>query len=367
MKIFLVGDTHAGIYPLSGDKWKNIIKDYFFKFYIPMLRKKANKDDIVLFLGDLFDSRSQIPIDVLVFMQKILIEMSTICQVHIIIGNHDLWSKTESDINTPSLYKHIQNVHVYETPQVLTFGGKKCLLMPWIERKKDLISTLDTYTGCDYLFCHSDLNGARMHLKSVAHKNFDKVDIESFVGYKKVYSGHIHIVQKISHFTFVGSICEMDRNDIDNQKGMYILNMDDDTEEFIPNMLSPRFKRINILDIADIEQLTSLDTSKDFIDLRISNNLLIGNRKLRRKLEEVLQNGSFSDVEYIDDVVKETKELDNDFKITNIDKLEYEEVVKQYIESLKYDKNIMKGVLQELDDVMKIYNEQYKFKSEKKV
>lgn len=367
MKIFLVGDTHAGIYPLSGDKWKNIIKDYFYKFYIPMLRKKASKGDIVLFLGDLFDSRSQIPIDVLIFMQNILIEISKICEVHIIIGNHDLWSKTESDINTPSLYKFIDNVHVYETPNVLELNGKKCLLMPWIERKKDLISCLDTHTGCDYLFCHSDLNGARMHLKSVAHKNTDKIDIKNFIGYKKVYSGHIHIVQKINNFTFVGSICEMDRNDIDNQKGVFILDLDNDTEEFIPNNLSPRFRKISVLSEVDIEQLSTLDTSKDFIDLKISNNLLIGNRKLRRKLEEVLQNGSFSDVEYLDDVIKEEDKKDNKIKITSIEKLEYESFIVQYIESLEYDKNVKSGVLNEFSDVMKIYNEQYKFKTEKNI
>jgi hypothetical protein len=43
----------------------------------------------------------------------------------------------------------------------------------------------------DYLFCHSDLNGCKMHLNSVAHRNADKIDID-FNKYKE-FSGHIHI------------------------------------------------------------------------------------------------------------------------------------------------------------------------------
>jgi hypothetical protein len=37
--------------------------------------------------------------------------------------------------------------------------------------------------------------------------------------YGKVYSGHIHIVQEINYFTFVGSPYHLDRNDVGNKKG----------------------------------------------------------------------------------------------------------------------------------------------------
>ena len=37
----------------------------------------------------------------------------------------------------------------------------------------------------------------------------------------------------------------------------------------------------------------------------IKNNLLINNRKLRRKLEVMLEQGNFASVDYIDDITKE--------------------------------------------------------------
>jgi hypothetical protein len=50
-----------------------------------------------------------------------------------------------------------------------------------------------------------------------------------------------------------------------------------------------------------------LSNSKDYIDISISNSLLISNRKLRRKLEVILEKSGFSSVDYIDDIVLGTK------------------------------------------------------------
>jgi hypothetical protein len=57
-----------------------------------------------------------------------------------------------------------------------------------------------------------------------------------------------------------------------------------------------------------IEKLDELSNSKDYIDISISNSLLISNRKLRRKLEVILEKSGFSSVDYIDDIVLGTEE-----------------------------------------------------------
>ena len=131
-------------------------------------------------------------------------------------------------------------------------------MMPWIEDKKEQVEILKQHSGCDYLFCHSDLNGAKLHLTSVSHRNSDKINVEEFSGYKHVYSGHIHLVQKNKNFTFVGSIHEMDRNDIDNQKGIFLLDTQKDTELFIPNTISPKFKKIYVTKEEDIDKVENL-------------------------------------------------------------------------------------------------------------
>ena len=377
-KILIIGDTHLGLgYPNSVDKWFKVHQEYFQDFLLPLLRKELTKDDIIIHLGDLFDNRSVIPINILNYAQNLLEEMAQICPVHIIIGNHDLYTKATNDVNTVKLYKYIPGITVYEEPTKIDFMGKSILMMPWVEKRKDQIEILKKFSGCDYLFCHSDLNGAKMHLTSVAHKNQDKIDVEEFSGYKGVYSGHIHINQRSKNFTFVGNLFEMDRNDLGNQKGIFILDVIDGSETIIPNDISPKFKKVYIRNEEDIESLDGVST-KNYIDLFISNSLLINNRKLRRKLEVMLESGNFTSVEYLDDLAlirdQKMKELGiSDEEINeNIEvnivpeiKLEYTDMIRDYINGNKYDSDKIKnGVLQEFNEVVRIYDENYKGLSE---
>jgi DNA repair exonuclease SbcCD nuclease subunit len=375
-KILLIGDSHLGLgYPNSVDKWFKVHQEYFNDFLLPLLRKELTKDDIIVHLGDLFDNRSVIPINILNYAQNLLEEISKICQVHIIIGNHDLYTKATNDVNTVKLYKYIPGVTVYEEPTKIDFMGKSILMLPWVEKRKNQIEILKQFSGCDYLFCHSDLNGAKMHLTSVAHKNHDKIDVEEFSGYRSVYSGHIHLKQVNKNFTFVGNLFEMDRNDLGNQKGIFILDVIENTERFIPNNVSPKFKKVYLKSEDDILSLDSVST-KDYIDLFISNSLLINNRKLRRKLEAMLEQGNFASVEYLDDIVLQkaengeiiTEELSTDEfdeGVIPTIQLEYTEMIREYINGSKYESDKIKnGVLQEFNEVVKIYDDNYKGLSE---
>lgn len=372
-KIFLVGDTHIGLgYPNSVDKWYKIHQQYFSDFLIPLLKKEVSEGDIIVHLGDLFDNRNVIPINLLNYGMDIVEEISKIAPFHIIIGNHDLYSKSASEINSVRPFKYIPNVRIYDKTSILEYNGLKILMMPYIEKKLDQIKAINDNKNCDYLFCHSDLNGCKMHLTSVAHKNNDKIDIDDFKSFRKVRSGHIHLVQSNSNFTFVGSIFQMDRNDTGDQKGIFVIDTDNDEEVFYPNKISPIFRKFKVVTEEDIDKLDELKDTKDYIDISISNNLLINNRKLRRKLEMMLEKGNFSSVEYIDDIVQkgedgedvisEAVEIDEESLDISI-KLEYESYIKEYILKQKYENDDFKsGVLNEYDEIIKIYGENYKSK-----
>ena len=213
-----------------------------------------------------------------------------------------------------------------------------------------------------------------MHLTSVAHKNTDKIDIEDFKPFKKVRSGHIHIVsgniQK--NFKFVGSIFQMDRNDTGDQKGIFVIDTIDGSEQFFPNNVSPVFKKFTVKEESDIDELDSLKETKDYIDILISNSLLINNRKLRRKLETMLESGNFASVDYIDDLVLESGDVEVKSAIDEITEeelnnglvptiqLEYTDLIKKYINSQKYEsEKIKNGVLQEFNEIVKIYDDNY--------
>ena len=97
----------------------------------------------------------------------------------------------------------------------------------------------------------------------------------------------------------------MDRNDTGDQKGIFVIDTSNGAEEFFPNNVSPVFIKFRVANEDDIDKLDELKGTKDYVDLSISNNLLISNRKLRRKLEVMLEKGNFASVDYIDDITKE--------------------------------------------------------------
>lgn len=367
-KIFLIGDTHIGLgYPNSVDKWYKVHKEYFSEFLIPLLKQRIEPGDIIIHLGDLFDNRNVIPINLLNFGMDVVEEISKIAPLHIIIGNHDCWSKSSDEINTVRPFRYIPNVYIYDKTTQIQHGSVKLCLMPYIEKRLEQINLIKENKDCDYLLCHSDLNGCRMHLTSVGHRNSDKIDIEDFTQFRRVFSGHIHIRQVNKNFEFIGSNFQMDRNDYGDQKGITILDTNTGETEFVPNKVSPIFKKVRVVDEKDVEILESLKNTKDYIDISISNNLLVSNRKLRRKLEVILEKSNFASVEYIDDITKEL--VDNDVnESVDIDEetleisiaLDYEDYVKEYILKQKYDNEKFKsGVITEFDEVIKIYRDNY--------
>lgn len=370
-KIFLIGDTHIGLgYPNSSDKWFKVHKEYFSDFLIPLLKEKVEPHDIIVHLGDLFDNRNVIPINLLNYGMDIVEEISKIAPLHIIVGNHDLWSKSASEINTVRPFRYIPNVKIYDKTDILEYNGLKILMMPYIESRLEQIKIINANKDCDYLFCHSDLNGCKMHLTSVAHKNSDKIDIEDFKTFKKVRSGHIHLLQSNQHFTFVGSIFQMDRNDLGDQKGIFVIDTIDGSEQFFPNTHSPIFKKFTVKQESDIDELDNLKDSKDYVDLTISNNLLVSNRKLRRKLETLLEVGNFASVEYLDDIVKSEEEKEKSPQMTEEElqvsiQLDYEEFIRKYITEQKYANDTFKsGMMKEFDEIIRVYNESYKVKND---
>lgn len=369
-KIFLFSDTHIGLgYPNKTDKWLKVTQEYFNDFLIPTLEKEVEEGDIVIHLGDLFDNRNVIPINLLNFAMDQVERVAKIAPFHILVGNHDCWSRSTDEINTIRPFKYIPNVYIYDKVNVLEYNSLKFLMMPYFEKKAEQIKHLKANKHCDYVLCHSDLNGARMHLTSVGHKNHNMIDVDEFNGFKGVYSGHIHLVQRNKNFTFIGSNFQMDRNDYQDQKGIFILDTDTEEEHFIENHISPVFKKVRITNEDDLELLEELKDTKDYVDLFISNNLLINDRKVRRKLEILLENGKFASVDYIDDITNDLEDdkeesINEEFDEDNIDisiQLDYKDYIKEYILKQKYDNDKFKnGVLDQYDNIIDVYEENYK-------
>jgi hypothetical protein len=91
----------------------------------------------------------------------------------------------------------------------------------------------------------------------------------------------------------------------------------------------------------------------------------------------MLESGNFASVDYIDDLVLESGDVEVKSVIDEITEeelnngvvpsiqLEYTDLIRQYINSQKYEsEKIKNGVLQEFNEVVKIYDDNYKGLSE---
>lgn len=308
MKIWMISDTHFGKYNNEVEKWLKIMKSYFYEFFIPTLKENYKKGDIVAHLGDVFDNRNSLNLKVVDFVVKLFEDISQIAPVHIITGNHDNFNQSDSEINSVCTIRNIENVFIYEKPTLVEWNGKKVLLMPYIHGKNEEKRVLEEYAGCDLLLCHSDLNGCRTQLYPTRPSSRHILDVEDFEGFKRVFSGHIHICQTINNFTFVGSPYHLDRNDIENKKGIWVYNTKNDKEVFIENNHSPEFKKIRIDSENGVKNLKEDNFKKDFIDLEISKNLILNEPKVRLEIEKITNKYKPYDIRWIDDIIVEKKE-----------------------------------------------------------
>ncbi len=285
-RIWMISDTHLGCRSNSV-LWLSIIEDYFFNFFIPLVKKEYREGDVLFHLGDVFDNRQSINLAAQHLGIRVFEELSTVFpEIHVIVGNHDIMKKNTNEITSVDCIKYVPNVTVHKEPKLLKIGNRKCLLMPWRRDSDHEKETLLDFKkeNPDYLFCHSETQGVQMS-PSTKHLHEGGNDLNVFKDFKKVYSGHIHYRQEKGNFILVGNPYQMTRSDRGNEKGIYLLDLDTDTHQFIVNDRSPKFIRYYINDIFN-RRVGEIESEIDgnFVDIQIPSNVL-GKYNINRFLD----------------------------------------------------------------------------------
>lgn len=342
-RAFLISDTHFGVRSNSVE-WMEIQRDYFENFFIPLLKNNMQPGDVLLHLGDMFDSRQTINIKVLNFAQEIFEKIAKIIPVHIIVGNHDIYQKRSNNINSLTIFKWTKNIHVYTEPCILKSNThkNKIVLLPWEDdpniQKENIINA-----ASNYAFCHTDIQNIKFNKKVLIEKG---IPAEIYKNYKGVYTGHIHYTQKYSNIRVIGSPYEITRSDSGNQKGIWMIDFINDKEAYFENTESPKFLKLKLSTVIDFTLKEAKEKfHNNFIDILISSedsitfpfaNLLdiLAPIKYRKLSYIVVQNEQFEDYE-------NNEESDFDLlSLTNyyIDELQYahkiKEMMKDYTQKL---------------------------------
>jgi DNA repair exonuclease SbcCD nuclease subunit len=329
-RIFFLTDLHFGVRS-SSQEWQQIQEDYFNGFFIPLIKKEHRPGDILLVLGDIFDSRNSINLKVLCMGVDIFEKLSEIFTdgIVIILGNHDLWAKDDNSINSLKSMKWIPNIHIYEEPISINFGGQKFLLMPW---RKDHAAEDECVTtmgpGHKFLVCHADIQGLKFNkfVDITEGCNIDNFDV-----FKTVYSGHIHYAQKIKNVNMLGSPYQLTRSDIGNSKGVTLLDLGTELETYWENHYSPKFIKMKFTDVIELSsKRLNLLFKNNFVDIYID-----GDQALKAPISVFMDllDGGYRRIDF-HPLVAEDMHIDDDFQETNFDLLKF---AKEYVDSLPYE------------------------------
>lgn len=161
----------------------------------------------------MFHSRSQLDVNVMNIGYKLVQSLAKYCKIWILVGNHDQYLKTTSEINSINIFQDIPNITLVDSSKELLINGKRTLLVPWLgdvsKYEKECF---------DVLFGHFDIS-SKFIMQTFTSSNKNVIgeeaqkEVSSFVDIAKkngiIFSGHIHIRKEMivneRNLVFVGS------------------------------------------------------------------------------------------------------------------------------------------------------------------
>ena len=224
MKIAIITDTHFGA---RNDNTN--FNDYFYQFYegqfFPFLQQ--NNIKTVIHLGDVMDRRKFISYRIAKdFRERFILPFNHLgIQLHMLVGNHDIFFKNTNDVNslTELLGARFNNIHLYAEAQEVTFDGLPILFMPWINSTNYIYSMgMIDETKADICMGHLDINGFAMNKGQIlAEHGYDK---STFRRFDTVMSGHFHHKSDDGQIFYLGTPYELYWNDYNDPKGFHVFD-----------------------------------------------------------------------------------------------------------------------------------------------
>jgi DNA repair exonuclease SbcCD nuclease subunit len=258
-KIGCFSDIHLGLYQ-DNIEWHEIaIK--FAKWAAQKYKEKEIEDIIIP--GDIFHNRSYISVETLA-ASKQFFEIFKDFNIYVSTGNHDCFKKDNSDVNSISIFNNWHNIHVVDEKPILleTVNSKKISLVPWG-------ATLNQVPKSDIMFGHFEISSFYMNSYKLCEHGISYKDL--FTKASMILSGHFH---KRDHRTYdkgqivyLGSPYQQNFGDSKDDRGIYILDTDNNTFQFIENDISPKYLKITFG-----ETLKEEVVQNNFISLVVDNN-----------------------------------------------------------------------------------------------
>ena len=337
MKVAIFTDTHYGA--RKGSKY---LHDYFELFYknvfFPALEEHGV--ETVIHMGDAFDSRKSIDYQSLEWAKRVVFEPLKNHEVHMIIGNHDCYYKNTNSVNSPNLLLQTYlNIRTYSSPQTIKVGGLDIMMVPWIcsENYDETINQIKK-SKATVAMGHLELQGFLVNRNLVMEDH--GMDSKIFDKFTKVFSGHYHTRSDNGKIYYLGNTYEMYWNDVNDPRGFHIF----DTETLTHTPINNPYKLFY--------NLYYDDTPHQIFDAAEYENKIVkvivrkkSKQKDFEKFIEKLYTAGIQELKIIENFdIQENEEFEIDEEENTIS------ILNRYIDEAEfsYDKNIIKGIFQDL-------------------
>lgn len=311
MKVLFVGDPHLKINRFE-------LAQQFLSWLELVIKKE--KPDLVVNLGDTFDTHAVIRSEIMTeFMRHVRKTLET-CPYVYLLGNHDMFKPSDAKYHSLlHLKETIEGFHIYDE---ITHGPWGMSWVPYQHDPKKFPT--ETQSIC---VAHQTFKGADYGDITVK----DGVDY-SLVDAEVIISGHIHKRQVLGKVIYPGSPFAQSVSDINQIKGVMLFDTATLGYSFIdcplPTWRGVRFELTPAYKSDDLkaELISVLNETKDHWVVEITGPKaevmsFLDNKKTRKIFEGI-------------DVKIKPSFTDKEKKLTKIKAVSIDSIVKEYIDNV---------------------------------
>jgi len=325
-KVAIFSDLHLGVHSNSSEWHKYAIE--WANWFREECRDKGIKD--LIFCGDWHHNRSEISVNTLQVSADIL-DMFEEFNLIAITGNHDIYYKHRTDVNSLSIFKNRKNVTILEQYQTLEAFDKKLSFCPWNTPTKVIEDS-------DVIFGHFEIETFKMNAFKICEEGVRVKDL-----LKKsslVISGHFHTRHEkqfgAGTILYVGNPFQMDFGDAGNRKGYHILDLDTLEYEFFENNVSPCYEKITLSELVEEGEITPIvknRISNNIVKLKVDKNISQDDMDVLTAVFNKLQPEQLS----IDYDINFNRILDNREDIEDLSGVDVEQAIEEFIGTMDLD------------------------------
>jgi DNA repair exonuclease SbcCD nuclease subunit len=193
-KVAVCTDIHFGL--KSNSLQHNQDCSDFIDWFIATA--KQNGCETGMFLGDWSHQRAALNMQTLQYSLRSLEKLSAAFdRFYFIPGNHDLYYRDRRDIYSTEWARHIPNIQIVND----WFQDGDVVIAPWLVG--DDHKRIPKMTG-QYMFGHFELPHFKMNAM-VEMPDHGEIQVDSFGGFERVFSGHFHLRQQKGNINYIGN------------------------------------------------------------------------------------------------------------------------------------------------------------------